>query len=189
MAHLSRDDFNRLVLAELDHVDRLARSLAPPPESDDLVQETYLRALRSWHTFTLGPQGVRPWLYTILHNVYRTRLSQQSRLPRPVDDEQLDQVYAAPPPPDPPLANAAQTDTDLGAALQQLDPDLRAVLLLWAVDELSYREMASVLGIPIGTVMSRLYRARRKLAAKLPPDLRARLPETLRTGGEETTRE
>lgn len=176
MSSLSREQFHRLLLAELDHVDRLARSFVAPPDSDDLVQETYLRALRSWQTFHLGPQGIRPWLYTILHNVYRTRRSQQSRLPRPTDDELLDSHVGVHDPDETPLATAISPDSDVGAALQQLDPDLRAVLVLWAVDELSYREIAEVLHVPIGTIMSRLYRARRKLAARLPAELREKLP-------------
>lgn len=180
MTPLTRDQFVELVLAELDSVDRLARSLSRPPDSDDLVQETYLRALRSWETFKLADYGVRPWLYKILHNVYRTRLERDARQPRSADSEVLDASHAAPPPVEAPISAAISPDTDVGAALARLDPDLRAILVLWGVDELSYREMADVLDIPIGTVMSRLHRARRKLAELLPSEVRDKLPPNTR---------
>lgn len=172
---LTREKFTELVLAELDAVDRLARSLTRPPESDDLVQETCVRALRSWESFKLESYGIRPWLFTILHNVYRTRLRRESKQPKPTDAEVLNALPHAGEDSIPEQFDTdISKDTDLGAALAAIDPDLRTILMLWGVDELSYREIAQVLDIPMGTVMSRLHRARKKLIEKLPTKTAAR---------------
>lgn len=145
-----------LLLEQLDAVDRFARSLTlSRVEADDLVQETMLRALRSRDSFQLKSFGIRPWLYRILHNLYLNRISREQLRPRAVEAEVLD---ANIPPP-----VRVQDDVALERAMGALPGDLRSIMLLWAVDELSYKEIADVLEIPIGTVMSRLYRARLKL--------------------------
>jgi RNA polymerase sigma-70 factor (ECF subfamily) len=168
--HLSRDEFSRLALEQLDAVDRVARSLSRDgATADDLVQETYLRAMRAADTFQLHAYGIKPWLLRILHNTYVNRLKRERR--QPVTMESADLEASAPPGedgPPPPLEPGAFDDPDLARALDQLQPDLRTILLLWAVDELSYKEMADVLDIPIGTVMSRIYRARRRLIELVP---------------------
>ena len=160
---LSRDQFEQLALEQLDAVDRVARTLTRiSAEADDLVQETYLRALRSWESFDLRSYGIKPWLLRILHNLHIARATRESRQPKAMEDEHLQALQDSAENIDPP-GGAWEANEDLAQALNQLSPELRTALTLWAVDELSYKEIADVVGVPIGTVMSRLHRARQKL--------------------------
>ena len=165
MVQSEPDEFRALVLAELDAVHRLAYHLTlSTHEADDLVQETYLRALKSSAMFRATERGPRPWLFKILHNVYKTRLG---RLREPGDGEFLDDQAARPPDPLPDGIDWEQVDERVKSAWQELTPALRSVVLLWAVEGLSYKQIADVTDVPIGTVMSRLYRARQTLAEQL----------------------
>ena len=161
---LSRDEFVRLALAEIDAVDRVARSLARSgAEADDLVQETYLRALKASDGFRLESFGIRPWLLRILHNVHLNRAKREQKQPAATAAEHLEAMASE----TPPLPADGFNDVHLDRALDDLPPELRSILILWAVDELSYKEIAEVVGIPIGTVMSRLHRARHRLTGLL----------------------
>jgi len=163
--HLSRDEFVRLALAEIDAVDRVARSLVRgSAEADDLVQETYLRALKSSDGFELQSFGIRPWLLRILHNLHVNRAKREQKQPAATAAEHLDLMAVAEPASFP---AEGFNDVHLDRALDELPSELRSILILWAVDELSYKEIADVVGIPIGTVMSRLHRARQRLTALL----------------------
>jgi RNA polymerase sigma-70 factor (ECF subfamily) len=171
---LTAEQFGLLALEQLDTLVRVAVSLtANRTEADDLVQETYLRALRARTQFEDRDFGLRPWLLRIMHNAHLTRVARAKKRPTVTDPVNLDMQspsttrFPAIPP---------ELDDTVRAALADLPPDLRSALTLWAVEELSYREMADVLDIPIGTVMSRLHRARNALAAKL----RERSPELLK---------
>lgn len=166
--------FSEMALAELDSVYRMAMHLAKDPnEAADLVQETYLKAFRSRHTFELRDpeKGLRPWLLKILHNNFYSRRQQAKREPTLADD--LGPVAVASEVTDPPPAwdlehlDWEQVDERLKHAIDGLAPHYREVLLLWAVEGLKYREIASVLNLAIGTVMSRLYRARSILSREL----------------------
>ena len=185
--------FQTLALAEVDAVHRLAYHLCRDAhEADDLVQETYLRALRSADAFTLGGHGVRPWLFKILHNCLHTRRARDRRhrdaIRRFAPDSVEEPRAAEGCPPAghaaPPGANgrdgAAKADGSRWAGVNwdQLDERLcrairllpvahRTVFLLSAVEDLKYRQIADVVGVPVGTVMSRLSRARSALAAQL----------------------
>lgn len=134
---------------------RYARALAGDRvAADDLVQDTLERAWSKFHLYRRGTD-LRAWLFTVMHNVYVNQL-RAARPAAPLDDEM------------PELAQAArETDTlvlrDLDAAIRRLPPDQREVLLLVALEEMSYDEAAGTLGIPIGTVMSRLSRGRERL--------------------------
>ena len=147
---------------------RIALSMtANSTEADDLVQETYYRATRSWETFRLKSHGIRPWLVRIMHNANLDRLS-KSKGQTSFNEEALATVKDR--------ASAVtevidKMDDRVAAALERLAPEYRTVLLLWAVDEMAYSDIAASLGIPIGTVMSRLHRARQKLAADLNREL------------------
>lgn len=166
---LAQQDFEKLALEQLDTVYRVARRLARDPNrAEDLVQETYLRALRSRDSFDLQQFGIRPWLLRILYNVHLSRGERDSRQPVSVDDEQLAAVEM-PNSPIIPLDTASfdSMDERLVHAIEALPGDYRYVLMLWAVEELSYKEIAETLNIPIGTVMSRLHRARQRLAEQL----------------------
>jgi len=162
---LSRDEFVRLALAEIDAVDRVARSLVRgAAEADDLVQETYLRALKSCDGFELQSFGIRPWLLRILHNLHVNRAKREQKQPAATAAEHLELMAVEE---TPPVPAEGFNDVYLDRALDELPTELRSILILWAVDELSYNEIAEVVGIPIGTVMSRLHRARQRLTSLL----------------------
>ena len=147
--------------------------------AEDLVQETYVRALRARDTFDLKTHGIRPWLLRIMHNVHVSRSEREVRQPAAVEQDQLEASLS--------LGTSGGTtgasghdgssvwnlgsfesmDQQLVHAIEGLAPEYQVVLMLWAVDELSYKEIADAIGIPIGTVMSRLYRARQRLSVQL----------------------
>jgi RNA polymerase sigma-70 factor, ECF subfamily len=149
-------EFGQRIEAAIPALRRYARALTRDSETaDDIVQDTLVRALRSEHLFHDG--DVRAWLYTILTNLNRNRLRSLSRRPTltPIKD-----------------GDAAMTGPDTGSrdiarALDDLAEDQRAALLLVVLEGLTYREVAEVQGVPIGTVMSRLARARMQIKAYL----------------------
>ena len=165
-------EFTELALPHLGAVARVANALArDDANADDLVQETFLRAYRHWHTFDRG-SDCRRWLATICRNAFREQRKRDVRS-TPVEDQELESLAAAQ------LHNAAKasgvddmfTRLDLGPAISRaiagLDPNFRAVVLLIDVEDFSYEETAEALSIPVGTVRSRLYRARRVLQEAL----------------------
>lgn len=164
--------FRALALEEMDAVYRMAFHLARhPDEAQDLLQETYLRAFRFEAKFELRDAGIRPWLFKILHNVFYTKVGKRKREPTLADDLQLENMTAGiddtAPCWDLETLDWEQVDERLKAAIDELQPQYREVLLLWAVEGLKYKEIADVLDVPLGTVMSRLYRARGILSQQL----------------------
>jgi len=133
--------------AALAHIDSLygtaLRLTRRAPDAEDLVQDTYLKAFRSAHQFQAGT-NLKAWLFTILHNTFRNIRRHDGRDPVDIDSE-----------------------ADLQGALDALAPAFRQAVWLRDVEELSYAEMATVLGVPIGTVMSRISRGRRALSEGL----------------------
>jgi RNA polymerase sigma-70 factor (ECF subfamily) len=179
---LPPEEFEKLALEQMDTLYRVAGRLTRDAErAADLVQETYLRAFRSRDAFELQEHGIRPWLLRIMRNLHLSKADRDRRQPVAVDGESLDALNAAGPAPGtaPPAADGPRgtpqaipldwemLDERLKAALENLQEEYQIVLLLWAVEDLSYKEIAEVLDIPIGTVMSRLHRARQKLSAQL----------------------
>ena len=156
-----------MALEQIDTLYRVARRLARDTASaEDLVQETYMRALRAWESFQLESYGIKPWLVRILQNVHLSRSQRESRQPTALEQGQLESVnpsFALPAG----LNNFEGMDEQLVRAIDKLAPEYQVVLMLWAVDELSYKEIAHACEIPIGTVMSRLYRARQQLSEQL----------------------
>jgi RNA polymerase sigma-70 factor, ECF subfamily len=149
-------DFRAQIETTIPALRRYARALTRDAETaDDIVQDTLVRALRSEHLFHGG--DVRAWLYTILTNLNRNRLRSLSRRPplTPIKDN-----HAATGAPD-------SGGRDIGRALDDLGEEQRATLLLVVLEGLTYREVADVQGVPIGTVMSRLARARTQIRAYL----------------------
>jgi RNA polymerase sigma-70 factor (ECF subfamily) len=149
--------FRQGIEASIPALRRYARALTRDAETaDDLVQDTLVRALRSEHLFHGG--DIRSWLYTILTNLNRNRLRSLSRRPAmsPIDDNDA-----------PDAAGPEAGGRDIERALAELVEDQRAALLLVVLEGLSYREVAEVQGVPIGTVMSRLARARLQIKAYL----------------------
>jgi RNA polymerase sigma-70 factor (ECF subfamily) len=129
-------------------------------DAEDLVQETMLRALRGFHRYTPGT-NIRAWLYTILHRVRTDALRRAGRAPE--TSELLDDGPAVPPPQD----ALAQGGEDLERALARVPEAFRVAVILRDVEDFSYREISQTLGIPIGTVMSRIHRGRASLRAAL----------------------
>jgi RNA polymerase sigma-70 factor (ECF subfamily) len=145
---------------------RLTRN---PDAAQDLVQDTYLKAFRARGRFTPG-SNLKAWLYTILHNTWRNRRRDHARARVEADSEVVDVlaeqgVDGLSPPPDNPetLLLKATLSDDLRDALDALPEAFREAVWLRDVEQLSYQEIAAVLEIPVGTVMSRLSRGRKQL--------------------------
>ena len=154
------------MLPHLDAAYNLARwLLREPRDAEDAVQESMLRAYRAFDRFR-GGEG-RPWLLTIVRNVCYTQMRRDRR--RPVTETFDDDLHGSVL--DPAEANAAAwreaKSEVLRQALERLPPEAREMIVLHEVENLAYREIAAVAEIPIGTVMSRLARARQKLQAEL----------------------
>lgn len=166
---LSPEQFEALALEQLDTLHRVANRLTRNPErAADLVQETYLRAFRSRDAFELQEHGIRPWLLRIMRNLHLSKAEREQRQPVAVDGEVLDSIHFSNDVTGATTSlNWEELDDRMKAALENLQEEYQMVLLLWAVEDLSYKEIAEVLDIPIGTVMSRLHRARQKLSAQL----------------------
>jgi len=144
--------FRQDIEATIPALRRYARALTRDADlADDLVQDTLVRALRSEHLFHGG--DIRTWAYTILTNLNRNRLRSLARRPSmaPIDDG--DAAEGAP----------EAGGRDIERALSALVDEQRQALLLVALEGLSYREIAEIQGVPIGTVMSRLARARSQI--------------------------
>lgn len=165
-----RAAFERLTLPYLGDVRRFARSLTRDfTRADDLVQETYLQALRGWHTFRDGADP-RRWLFGVCHHLFLRTCRREARyVEAPEDDPELESMATA-------VAHwraeeagtvALLEQMDLGVAIDralgQLPVHHRGVVVLVDVEGQTYEEAALVLGIAVGTVRSRLFRGRRLL--------------------------
>jgi RNA polymerase sigma-70 factor (ECF subfamily) len=149
--------FRQSIEACIPALRRYGRALTREAETaDDLVQDTLVRALRSEHLFHGG--DVRAWLFTILTNLNRNRLRSLARRPTTAQLEDDDAADSSGP---------EAGGRDIERALALLVDDQRQALLLVTLEGLSYREVAEVQGVPIGTVMSRLARARAQVKAYL----------------------
>jgi RNA polymerase sigma-70 factor, ECF subfamily len=149
-------EFRQQIESAIPALRRYARALTRDVEAaDDIVQDTLVRALRSEHLFHGG--DVRAWLYTILTNLNRNRLRALSRRPVLAPIKDSDAVSGAP----------ESGGRDIGRALDELAEEPRTALLLVVLEGLTYREVAEIQGVPIGTVMSRLARARMQIRSYL----------------------
>jgi RNA polymerase sigma-70 factor (ECF subfamily) len=158
--------FEQTMLPHLDAAYNLAHwLLRHEHDAEDAVQDAFLRAHQAFDRFR--GTDARPWLLTIVRNVCYSRLRERQRgaLPESFDDEIHGSAY------DPAEANAIAwrevKSAQLHRALEQLPAEFREVIVLHEIEGLAYREIADVAEIPIGTVMSRLARARQKLQAEL----------------------
>ena len=152
------DEAKRLVEL-IPRLRRYARALAGDrAAADDLVQDTLERAWSKFHLYRRGTD-LRAWLFTVMHNVYVNQL-RAARPTAPLDEE-LPELSR------PPRESDGLMLRDLDAAIQRLPAEQREVLLLVALEDMSYEQTARTIGIPIGTVMSRLARAREKLRITL----------------------
>lgn len=166
------DDFSAAALDFLDPLYGAALRLTRNADrAQDLVQDTYLKAIRARDRFTPG-SNLKAWLYTILHNTWRNRQRDQARTRIDFDSDAVEEAAASAGP-----AMTAETpetlllrstlDADLQAALDAMPDAFREVVWLRDVDELSYQEIADVIAVPVGTVMSRLSRGRKQLHDRL----------------------
>jgi RNA polymerase sigma-70 factor (ECF subfamily) len=164
-----RDAFDAESLALFDRVYRVALRLTKnAADAEDLTQETYARALRGSSRFRWGTK-LKAWLFTILRNLHRNRARDRSRAVVVVDSdavERFDGATSARETAEARLLRDAES-RDLRAAMESLTPTLRQTVWLRDVEGLSYAEVAARLNIPIGTVMSRLSRARELLYRRL----------------------
>jgi RNA polymerase sigma-70 factor, ECF subfamily len=173
-APASADDFSAEALQFLQPLFatamRLTRNRA---DAEDLVQDTYFKAFRHAGQFKRGT-NLRAWLYTILHNTWRNRRRGASRDTVDIDSEQAEQLAAGGSggeqieTPERILIRST-LDADLQAALDSLPDAFREAVWLRDVEEFTYAEIAEMLTVPIGTVMSRISRGRRMLYEKLSP--------------------
>ena len=161
--------FRSFVEPEIEVLLRVAQTLTGSwSDSEDLVQDTLIRAYKGIDGF----DGAHPraWLLTILRNAHINshRRQRPDLLDEPADLDNHRPAFGAATVPSPEQSVADQFfDEDLQQAIDSLDPRFRTVLLLIDVDQLTYAEVAGLLGIPVGTVMSRLSRARGRIRAHL----------------------
>jgi RNA polymerase sigma-70 factor (ECF subfamily) len=161
------NDFSIRVQELIPRLRRYARALTGDrTAADDLVQDTLERAWNKLHLWRHG-SDLRAWLFTIMHNVHVNQVrSRASSATVSLDDEAID------PPVRPTQADMLEV-RDIDAALRRLPVEQREVLLLVALERMSYDEAARTLAIPIGTVMSRLARGRERLRGLLSGDTSA----------------
>lgn len=164
--------FSALALTAMDDVYRFAKSLTrDEADAEDIVQETYLRAFRSWHTFLEGTD-VRRWLFTIARNAF-LRSKERERRSVPLDEPEGESAAAA-------AQHVAWSHdgTDqlllrvgvgpaITQALAELPEPFRSAVILVDLEDQSYDAASEVLGVPVGTVRSRLFRGRRLLQVSL----------------------
>ncbi|MCO5176305.1 MAG: sigma-70 family RNA polymerase sigma factor [Thermomicrobiales bacterium] len=171
---------DRLEQQALEHIDALYRTALRmtrnAADAEDLVQETYLRAFRSLHQFAEGT-NLRAWLFRIMTNTYINEYRKRQRRPSKASLDDLEEFYlydhlidsgVQPGVERPEDIVLSQLSVDsVVSAIEDLPEEFRQVVLLADVEGFSYRDIASIVDIPIGTVMSRLYRARRRLQRTL----------------------
>ena len=156
----------------LSYVDSLygtaLRLTRRPQDAEDLVQETYLKAFRASAQFERGT-NLKAWLFTILHNTFRNMRRHDVRNPVDVNSETVEQAVDRAGEDQSPeqLLTRATLDADLQAALDDLPDNFRQAVWLRDVEEFSYADIAKMLEVPIGTVMSRISRGRRLLYDRL----------------------
>jgi RNA polymerase sigma-70 factor, ECF subfamily len=168
-------DFEQVALPHLDSLFRLALWLERDRhQAEDLVQETFAQALQSFHRFQRGT-NCRAWLVSILQHLRSNRRRSLARQP-PLSDvdvgdleEQLAETLAYEPP-----TPQGLSEDEVMLAVKKLAPAFQEAILLADVEQFSYKEIAEILGIPLGTVMSRLHRARKLLRTELTAYANAR---------------
>jgi RNA polymerase sigma-70 factor, ECF subfamily len=149
---------------------RLTRNAA---DAEDLVQETFLRAYRAFQQFTEGT-NLKAWLYRILMNTFINSYRKKQREPQTISDEEIEDWYLYSRMAADGSEPSAETsvieslpDEDVQEALSSLPEQFRISVLLADVEGFSYKEIAEITGVPIGTVMSRLHRGRKALEKRL----------------------
>jgi RNA polymerase sigma-70 factor, ECF subfamily len=161
-----QDEFEQIAVPHSRSLLRVARRLASDPAAaEDLVQETFCRAWRSFHQFQAGT-NMRAWLFRIMFNAFYAQGRQISAAPILVS---LDAPGRETEPQSRSGMSLAEV-AEISSALEELSQEHRTVLLLAIVEGFTCREMAGILALPIGTVMSRLSRGRQALRERLAPE-------------------
>jgi len=147
-----------------------------PADAEDVVQETFLKAYRAYHTYQAGT-NLKAWLYRILTNTYINRYRKQVRSPTEVDFGEVEDLYLYKRLGSTESGSSSRSaeeevleqlvDADVKAAVEELPDHFRMPVLLADVEGFSYKEIAEILDVPIGTVMSRLHRGRKALEKTL----------------------
>jgi RNA polymerase sigma-70 factor (ECF subfamily) len=147
-----------------------------PADAEDLVQETFLKAYRAYHTFEEGT-NLKAWLYRILTNTYINKYRKDSRRPNEVDLGDVEDLYLYRRIGSEDTAEASRTtedrvldnlvESDIKTAVEELPENFRLPVILADLEGFSYKEIAEILDIPIGTVMSRLHRGRKAMQKRL----------------------
>lgn len=165
-----RASFEREALVHLDSLYRVAlRLTGNAAEADDLVQETMLKAYRAWHQFQQGTNA-KGWLLTILRHAFINEYRRRTRHPETVDLDAIEPFAVFPELQDEDPQGSffdRIVDDEVLRAIDQLPEQFREAVVLSDVEGLSYEEIARILEVPVGTVKSRLFRARRLLQQKL----------------------
>ncbi len=162
MSSARHGEFERLAREHQNALLRVAGSLTKNgADAEDLVQDTLLRAFRFFHKFESGT-NFKAWAIRILKNLFFNNCSRNKRAPASVSFEMLEKMTA-----DDPTSDRMELGETVDKVLRQLPRDYRHVTLLAGMGSLKYSEIAEVLGVPAGTVMSRLFRARRMLGVHL----------------------
>ena len=144
-----------------------------PSDAEDLVQETYLKAYRAFNSFTEGT-NLKAWLYRILTNTFINSYRKKQRQPQTISEDEIEDWYLYSKMSEEGFEPSAETavlealpDEDVQEALASLPEQFRIAVLLADVEGFSYKEIAEITNVPIGTVMSRLHRGRRALEKRL----------------------
>ena len=165
-----QESFEREALPYLDSLYRYGlRLCGDPVQAEDLVQETMVKAFRSWERYAIGT-NIRAWLFTIMRNTLISQYRRRRKHAESVDISEVDGfiVFDAIYNPNPSERFFDRlVDEEVVGAIDSLSADYREIVVLADVEDLTYEEIAEVVGIPIGTVKSRLHRARRMLQRKL----------------------
>jgi len=175
--HHRRAEFEEVALPFLDALFNLALNLTRNrKDAEDLVQETYLRAFRFFDSYQPGTH-IKAWLFRILRNTFINRYRAAKARPDEVDFAKIEEAYEGmveetflrgkrPPSPEAAVLDGV-LDAEVQSAMTDLPEEYRSVVIMALVEEMSYKEIASALSIPMGTVMSRLHRGRKTLQAAL----------------------
>lgn len=177
MAHDRKDEFEQVALPFIDSLYNLALNLTRnPKDAEDLVQETFLRAYRFFDSYRSGTH-IRAWLFRILRNSFINRYRSSKNRPEEVDFAKLEESYERmvdddflrnhqPMSPEQAVMHGVM-DEEVRSALDAIPDEYRVVVVMALVEEMSYKEIAASLSIPLGTVMSRLHRGRKLLQTSL----------------------
>ncbi|MBA4250463.1 MAG: RNA polymerase subunit sigma [Chlorobiaceae bacterium] len=167
------DEFNKEAIPHMDTLYNYAlRMTGDSDDADDLIQETYLRAFRFFDKFEKGT-NCKAWLFRIMKNTFINNYRKSTNEPNKVDYQEIENFYENVKPSSTDDAHLEKElfdnllDDEVSTAIQSLPEDFRTVIILSDIEEFTYDEIADFIDCPVGTVRSRLHRARKMLYAKL----------------------